>query len=420
MRTRTRTNVSTWVTGAAGIRIQSNVYCAGNPPSDTSNINVAAYMVPVKYTEECMTDSLGKSQIHAVQHRSKTVSLGDADYVIYANSIGGRSCVSSYGPSAQVANWQVGFMNYFLPWSVSSGSSIPGSWSFGNLGFNEDVLKNDVLEQARNLKADLLLDLIEANQIWPSVKSLTTSLPIMAKNWHSIRKVIRTASGSFLAWKFGISPLLHDFMSVHRYLPKIKKDIDTVRKAKPRRYSRMAELSASCVSLAYVNGLMGNSMIKWDSNVVIPPRIRYVLVVKPNTKYLTDAFASIDNFLSRFATSPASLAWEKIPFSFVVDWFVDLRGALQKIDSLMGVTPYQVISFTRSFNYHLANSWQGVYKSPCNGSVIQTVPVGSCECKLYERSLASTSTNLVMWKPRFGKSQAAISAALISQSLSKI
>jgi hypothetical protein len=319
-----------------------------------------------------------------------------------------------------VVNWQAGFAGYFFPWSVGNDGSVPGSWTFGNLGISEGSLKNDVMELARSVKADFLLNLIEANQIWPSIKSLAGSLPNMANNWYEIRKNIRRWSGGYLAWKFGIGPILQDFMNIHRYWPKIKQDLDNAKKEKARRYSRVAELSASCVSLSYVNGLMGNSMTRFDAEVLKAPTVRYVIVVKPNTKYLTSAFAAADLFMSRFATSPASLAWEKIPFSFVVDWFVDLRGALRKIDEAIGFSPYQIVAFTRSFSYHLANAWQGVYKSPCDGSVIQTVPVGSIEFKHYDRSNVSADTSSIMLRPRFGKNQAAISAALITQQLTKV
>jgi hypothetical protein len=154
----------------------------------------------------------------------------------------------------------------------------------------------------------------------------------------------------------------------------------------------------------------------FTGSVHAPPTIRYVLVVKPNVKYLTPAMSAVDGFLSRFATSPASLAWEKIPFSFMVDWFVDLRGVLRKIDEAVGFTPYEIVSFTRSFSYHLESSWQAKIYSPCNGSVIQLFPKGTIEFKHYDRSMASGDSKVV-WKPRFGKSQAAITAALIAQML---
>jgi hypothetical protein len=313
-----------------------------------------------------------------------------------------------------VAQYNAGFAGYYWPWDVSNDGSVPGSWSFVPMSISEDVLKEDCLERVRQLKADMLLNLIEANQIWPSIKSITLSLPKLAANWYNLRKVLKTASDGYLAWKFGISPLLSDMMAVHRHLPKIRQDMDRHVKQAPIRASRVAELAARHQpSPQYSN-------VDYAGNVIKAPTVRYVLVAKPSVKYTIPAMQSIDYFMSRFATSPASLAWELVPFSFVVDWFVDLRGVLRKIDDAVGFSPFTIKSFTRSFSYHLESSWQARFYSPCNpAAVIQVYPRGTVEFKHYDRSLVSAPGFLPSWKPRFGKSQAAISAALISQMLSK-
>jgi hypothetical protein len=271
---------------------------------------------------------------------------------------------------------------------------------------------NNVLEYARQLKADVLLNVVEANQIWPSIKSLATSLPNMARNWRDLRNVLKSASGGYLAYKFGVSPILSDLMNVHRYLPRMREDVVRHQKQQARRFSVTAELPCTYTAP------MPNMGFKGD--VVTPPVLRFVLVVKPKTKYHTELFARIDHFVSRFATSPASLAWELVPFSFVVDWFVDLRGVLNAVDNVVGSSPYEIVSFTRSFSYHLESSFQLQNFSACDGtSVIQTWPRCTSEMKHYERSLVSNNHS-ISWIPQFGKSQAAISAALISQKLSQL
>jgi hypothetical protein len=150
------------------------------------------------------------------------------------------------------------------------------------------------------------------------------------------------------------------------------------------------------------------------------PSVRYVLVVKPVVKYRSQIFSAIDAFLSRFATSPASLAWEKVPFSFVVDWFVDLRGVMRTLDTAVGFEPYQVISFTRSLNYTLETSRFWETYSPCSGGALFNVRVGTAVYRNYERSIVSLGANAPTWKPRLGKNQMAILAALITQQLTKV
>jgi hypothetical protein len=124
--------------------------------------------------------------------------------------------------------------------------------------------------------------------------------------------------------------------------------------------------------------------------------------------------------MRRFATSPASLAWELVPFSFVLDWFVDLRGTLQALDKLVGFSPYKVSSFTRSYSYELQSDYYLETYSPCNGSLLQRLRQCSASYRHYERSAGVSNSALPSWNPRFGKNQAGISAALIAQQLSKL
>jgi hypothetical protein len=146
------------------------------------------------------------------------------------------------------------------------------------------------------------------------------------------------------------------------------------------------------------------------------PVLRYVLAVKPTVKFGTAFFQKADYLLSRFATSPASLAWEKVPFSFVVDWFVDLRGVLSTLDSLVGFNPYETVSLTKSVKYELATDTFVETFSPCTGGLLQSFSSGTFEYKHYDRSNISPG-QMPRWNPRFGKNQAGITAALISQKL---
>jgi hypothetical protein len=311
--------------------------------------------------------------------------------------------------------------SHLLTWNTGATSGNPPTWAVGSLSNSDELrLREDVFERARGLKADGLLNLVEANQIWPSIVSLATCIPNIRDNWGQLRKVIRTASSGYLAWKFGVSPILSDLMSVHRYLPHMRDDMERWHKGEKYRYSASAPLSTNFGDGNDYIGNFGSVIIDRRQSfgqVISPPSVRYVLVVKPRVKYHTSLFASMDAFMSRFASSPASLAWEKIPFSFVVDWFVDLRGVLRKIDETLGFEPFEIVGCTRSLSYHLAtrrNWWTG---SPCGGTTLFDVDVGSVEYKHYERSLVSVGASKPTWTPRFGKNQAGISAALISQRL---
>jgi hypothetical protein len=312
------------------------------------------------------------------------------------------------------------FRSTYYGWDVSTPNQLPACWSIAlPSSVDELALKDDIIEKAHQLKADVLLDLVEGNQMWPTIVELATCLPNMAKNWRSIRKVLKTASNAYLAYKFGIRPVISDIMAINRHMVKLKDDMKKHKEGKEYRFSRVKELVTT-----FNGGFRPPTGSLYDHNaigsVIDNPVIRYVLVVKPNATYMTPFFQKVDYLLSRFATSPASLAWELVPYSFVVDWFLDLRGVLRSLDNLVGFEPYTVVSFSRSFSYKLGTHWHTENHSPCNGVGLGPWPDGNSQYKLYERSPVTTAGSYPRWQPRFGKNQAGISAALITQKLIKV
>jgi len=256
--------------------------------------------------------------------------------------------------------------------------------------------------------------------MWPSVKSLATSLPKMAANWGNLRRVISTASGGYLAWKFGVSPILQDMIAIHKYAGRMSRDLKKHSEGASHRITRSAVIPIAFDSSPTVDGVYNN--IKWGErthlgSVLKTPTVRYVLVAKPRS--VSSAVNRLDFFTSRFSSSPASLAWELVPFSFVLDWFVDLRGTLRAVDEAVGGIPYEIINFTRSFSYELAANVDHTYRNTCDGSQLSKSNVGQVRYIHYERIPVSTTTTKALWKPRFGKNQAAISAALIGQMISR-
>jgi hypothetical protein len=400
-----------------------------------------------------MTDGLGKGNPHQCIHRKRfrtIASFSEGDYKWSSTQGGQFGDVWDIGAGPYWYSFADSGVDYFCSYDVSSDTSFPRHWLINTSSFNEASLKAKVLENARQLKADVLLDIVEGNQIWPSIKSLALTLPKLSKMvvlnsrlhsvnlgsnipriavasvplWNKVRPMIREASGGFLAWKFGIAPLLSDFVAIHKYMPKLVADVKRHTSGDTKRFSSVGEAIVSYDdSERAPSTLNGVTVSIWTTQgrVIRKPEVRYVLVVKPKaSKYATDFFKKADTFMSRFATSPARLAWEKIPFSFVVDWFVDLKGTLDALDKLVGVTPYDVVSFTRSFTYQLATDVFITRKSPCTGGVLFDQSLGSCDFSHYERKPIDASSPLIRWQPHFGKNQAAISAALIAQQLARI
>jgi hypothetical protein len=316
-------------------------------------------------------------------------------------------------------------MRNMVTWPVLTGegdlTAFPVDWTVTYPSLNENSLKNDLYSRANGLQADILLDLVEGNQVWPSLTQLTSCIPQMARNWTQLRKVIRTASGAYLAWKFGVSPILGDVSAIWKYMPKMASDIARHADGQASRYSIFKKGNASYTDRSEVERSLNgypSTTLQWQGRSSIPPVIGYVLVVRPQVKYLSGLFQALDRAMSRFATGPASLVWEHLPWTFVADWFVDLRGLLMRFDDTLRVPPYKIQSFTRSEKYVLESDQFVTLHSPCSGAVLSNVGTGSVSYSHYVRSLVPQGYGSPTWNPRFGKTQCGISAALILQKLS--
>jgi hypothetical protein len=415
--------------------------CNGTLPTWTESFGTPGTTVNTDYTQETMRDELGKNSKHPVLHRKRTVRLNTIPYGRYVAFDAGTGysdtpvhpeyCIYSYRNDLES---QTAFdVNSIV-------NSPPQWWTVGSPSFPDEVhLKEDVLEKAKGLKADILLDLIEAHQMASFIVPFSQTIPNYRADWKRLRRdrrlvkrialsevkgIARSVSGNHLMYAFGIAPLVSDLIVVNKALATMARDIRRFVSEEPMRYSSKAEHVAFFTMPKQYGTGVGNGAnailsVEGVGKVAKPPTTRYVLVVKPKRQLLDEALNSIDFLLSRFASSPASLAWELVPFSFVADWFVDLRGILRLLDSAMGFTPYDIVSFTRSYSYAVSASVTGSRINPCNGTPLYIYPAGQVEFKHYERSLVTDKSYWPVWKPRFGNNQMAISASLITQMLLK-
>jgi hypothetical protein len=460
MRTRTRQIVNSKVSIPAFVNASGTHY---NCDGSTTPIlyNVAAEDIITDVIDECMRDEVGKNSTHPVRHRKRWSRTDPTSFGLF----NAQDTVRGYYEVPSASQRWVRYKKSqtesaaFTAWDVSNVlNTVPPGWTIGSPTFSDEVmLKESVLEKARGIKADILLDIIEANQMAQFVVPFSQTIPTYRANWKTIRRrpgavfshpitgtidfiranggrvknllireargLAKFASGSHLMYAFGIAPLVSDMIAVNKSLATMSRDVKRFVENDAMRYSSKAEHIASC-SLPRINYNHPTNIGVYTSTagvgrVVKAPNTRYVLVVRPHEKVVKEALSSLDYFLARYATSPASLAWELVPFSFVADWFVDLRGALRGIDKMLGFTPYVIQSFTRSYSYHIQTKIDATYNNTCNSAVLTAGDCGTVEFQHYERSLVTDRTYWPALKPQEGKNHAGIAASLITQMLLK-
>ena len=366
-----------------------------------------------------MIDELGLKKPHGVLHRKTDYhEVPYAPTVWVRHDVPGTQTLTStvFDINQRNADYFKGILSGYGRWNLNDTTyPNPPGWTISNSSRADSECVNDLFDRADGLKADVMLNLVEANQIWPSLKSLASSIPVMREKWQQVRKILKHTSGQYLAWKFGISPILSDLDNIVKYAPDMERQYQKFRKATPQRFSLQMHGVAQFNMTSL--GSVSTDLRSFQGRIRKEPVTRYVLVVKPNLHVATsDAFKRLDFAMRRFSSSPASLLWEKIPFSFIADWFVDVRGALRGIDGLLGHKPYEIVSLTKSLSYSLASDAFWDFYSPCGGGKAYTFKA-THEYDYYGRNPVSGGNILPTWRSRFGKNQAAITAALISQRL---
>jgi len=438
MRTRTRTVYSAegYYSGSSTSDIykyhtQSGddlLYQHPGPPA------MASALGPLCRKTERIDDESGYDKVNHCSHRKYQYLLNSNPLVNY-----GYGEISQSDPMITYRTGTSGYMpllhrqyfdqilddmyNQYIPDVEGLKQAIPDCTFNYNTAI-ESKLYLDCLQKANATVSDWLLDLVEAEQtmaMWSGIRKTAKTLASLKRNWGSIRKVLKSASGTWLMSRYGVNPLIADMGDVYNGMQKLRNNIDRKVNGSDLRVSSSSRISPTCLAKSGLHPDYPSWHYSSTPKFGLPPEIRYVMCVRPKMAYYSAFMAKADAILSSFATSPADLAWETMRWSFVVDWFLDVRAALHAVDQALGVLPYDVVYASRSMTYQLlydfefrmADSWGISPQKFIDRSI------GTIEVSHYERRPALPPSLWPEWQSRFGKNQAADSVALITQKFLK-
>jgi hypothetical protein len=231
-------------------------------------------------------------------------------------------------------------------------------------------------------------------------------------------------SNLYLMWQFGFAPLISDMRKVVASISSLKSQIAKAAANAGKPYSVTAK-AVGTWSLTGTEAMSGYSPIDppespnltwWHPRLFTlgaPLRLVGVRGVRTQ-KFNTSGFQQLDYLMSRFLSpGPTWLLWERIPFSFVVDWFVDLSGIFDQLNETLTGNTKQVRDIWSSESWHVK---VGAVKHTnqnwiTNYDGIQTV---ATTMKYYHREPLDASV-LPVSSGRFGKKQALLAGALLHQ-----
>lgn len=159
----------------------------------------------------------------------------------------------------------------------------------------------------------------------------------------------KDAAGLWLEWHFGWEPLMGDVYNAVKVLSHDSPDDRWPRGSGRSQYVKVQP----------------NSYYKWSQNLEITWRVKMgcnVTVINPRLWQLNQLGL----------TNPATVAWELIPWSFLVDWFVPVGNFLKSFTDFTGVRieePFTTIYGTGNDNqvYRDASGNTGILMSEAYG-----------------------------------------------------
>jgi len=228
--------------------------------------------------------------------------------------------------------------------------------------------------------------------------------------------------GSWLYYVFGIAPGLKDLKATDQFVQNFKNGFERYMRNLRKRYVIHVKSYGNFDSLHSLPthvGPIGNSSYELGAKIMptmIPTRI-VTVAGKRFHKYYNDYFNRWQYVLDKLGSNgPLSMAWEKLPFSFVVDWFVDLHAVMNFADAALtsGQSEHiDDVGWSEKWSC-IVPAYRNQYSTYITSQDGQVVAQN--EFQYYHREAVDLKQfQLVGLSGKFGKRQAATAAALLHQ-----
>jgi hypothetical protein len=325
----------------------------------------------------------------------------------YADS----SNVATWGPSSDLQEYR-GPNAYWLAWGFTPTAVIPSVESTMFTSSLESQLSKTLERFYDTNQVDNLLNVIESPELPGSLKSL-----IKTSKRPGVLKALDKVSNGFLAYSFGLAPLLSDMHKMRASASSFRKKLAIAYQHRNQEATVRTSMGGQYSSSTPITGTGGGiATVVANSSLTRTVSVRGMQGPQIQNKVL---FA-VDNTIRRWVSpGPVYYAWERIPFSFVVDWFFDLHQVFDKVNNLITGDFIVPTQFMVSYKGFIGSSM--IDKSTSGGQPAghYGVSVASTQIEHYSRKLLTAPQTKVTTSGRFGKKQVALSAALLYQQIAK-
>jgi hypothetical protein len=159
---------------------------------------------------------------------------------------------------------------------------------------------------------------------------------------------LKSFSNRFLAYKFGILPFVGDLTKLAGHWSDVREHIRQVDSTVGTVVSGKATAGSITGHQTYqVYDSSGAVLLRdadWQGTVVTK--------VKTKVKRRYTAQDTLNAYADRYTGNIGSLGWDLIPYSFVVGWFVDVKGILEMVVPKHQVPMAELVSSTTCIKAH--------------------------------------------------------------------
>jgi len=219
-----------------------------------------------------------------------------------------------------------------------------------------------------------------------------------------------------LSYKFGIKPFVGDVKTLWSVLTDHQTILDEFLARRgtlqTRHYSETVPLTETYTSWT---NFLGVSYIKYRYKHTHEARTTATMVYKFDCPYVDDyshKLKALRDMLGLRLT--ASVIWEAIPFSFVVDWFWRVQDFLERFEEPLISSKVTVYDYCISHKSVQTSEREWKWYAAPGGSIQETATDVVTSTSSYRRqAVAPDSGNTFIDRGQYGRNQLALSASLL-------